>query len=170
MPAWPGWSDRHTLILPLGDAPPDAPLDLDGRRFEPKDELHVTLVGTALGRELHEALGKRLEAATRPAFEALDWSHRRSGTGVLIEKIGLRDDGRRGTVASIIQLVELPAMAHFHRWLGSLLGRQLPVPPPHVTLYTHGRAAEIGIATVNSLKSWRRVALSLRASGARPDP
>ena len=34
------------------DAPPGAPLDVDGRRFEPKDELHVTLVGPKLGAEL----------------------------------------------------------------------------------------------------------------------
>jgi hypothetical protein len=163
MTAWPGWSARDTLILPLDDAPPRAVIEIDGRCFEPKHELHVTLVGSALGRELRTVLGDRLDAATRPAFEALDWSPARTGRGALIEKPGRRDDGERGTVASIIELIDLPAMAHFHRWLGELLGRQLPVPPPHVTLYTHACAKGIGIATPAALRAWRRSALAVDA-------
>lgn len=156
MHAWPGWSERHTLVLAMHEAPPRAAVELDGRRFLPKDELHVTLVGGALGRELQAALGDRRDAATRPAFEALDWTPRRTGEGAWIEKPGLRDDGRRGKVASIIEFVELPAMAHFHRWLGLLLGRQLPVPPPHLTLYTCGCAKGIGIPTHAALRAWQR--------------
>lgn len=163
MTAWPGWSPRDTLILPLDDAPPQASIDIDGRRFEPKDELHVTLVGTALGRELRAVLGDRLESATRPAFEALDWSPRRTGRGALIEKPGLRDDGTRGPVASIIEFVDLPALAHYHRWLGELLGRQLPAPPAHVTLYTHACAKGIGVPTPAALRAWRRGMLDVGA-------
>lgn len=160
---WPGFSDAHTLVLPLHDAPASAPLDIDGRRFAPKDELHVTLIGSALGRELHATLGDRREAAVRPAFEALDWSPVRTGVGAVIEKRGRRDDGGAGVVASIIEFVDLPALAFFSRWLGGLLGRQLPVPPPHVTLYTHGCAKGIGIPTEAKLRAWRRGGIDLRA-------
>lgn len=162
-PSWPGFSDAHTLILPLDDAPPKAPLGIDGRRFAPKDELHATLVGGALGRELQAALGDRREAALRPAFEALDWSCARTGRGALIEKHGRRDDGTTGAVASIVEFVDLPALAHFHRWLGGLLGRQLPLPPPHVTLYTLGCATGIGIPTPAKLRAWCRGEVDLHA-------
>ncbi|TBR13310.1 MAG: hypothetical protein EPO46_02935 [Lysobacter sp.] len=50
MNAWPGWSPRDSLILPLEDAPPATPVDIDGRRFEAKDQLHVTVVGGCSGR------------------------------------------------------------------------------------------------------------------------
>lgn len=156
MTAWPGWSDDATLVLPLDDAPPAAPLDVGGRRFAPKAELHLTLVGRTLGAELRRVLGDRLDAATRPAFEALDWSPVRTGEHRLIEKPGRSDDGTHGIVASVIELVELPALGFYHRWLGELLGRQLPVPPAHVTLYTHGKAAGIGIPTAQRLRAWSR--------------
>ncbi|WP_133479627.1 hypothetical protein [Cognatilysobacter segetis] len=154
MTTWPGWSDENTLVLPLGDAPPDGALTLDGRAFAPKDELHVTLVGRELGAELRAVLGDRLDAATRPAFEALDWSLARSGRRVLIEKPGRTDDGERAKVASVIELVELPALDFFYRWLGELLGRELAVPPAHVTLYTHRKAQGIGIPSLRSLRAW----------------
>lgn len=156
MAAWPGWSDEDTLVLPLQDAPPTAPVEIDGRLFAPKDELHVTLVGARLGAELHRLLGPRREAATRPAFEALDWSLQRTGRGVLIEKHGRRDDRRDGPIAAVAEFVEVPALAHYYRWLGSLLGRELPVPPAHVTLYTHGRARGIGLPTLRALRALRR--------------
>ena len=156
MTAWPGWSDEYTLVLPLHDAPPAAELSVDGRSYAPKDELHITLVGRELGNELRRALGDRLDAATRPAFEALDWSYARSGERLWIEKQETGDDGRQGTVASVIELVELPALDYFYRWLGELLGRQLPVPPAHITLYTHRKAKGIGIPTRGRLRAWSR--------------
>lgn len=151
MNAWPGWSPRDSLILPLEDAPPATPVDIDGRRFEAKHDLHVTVVGTALGAELRQAFGPRLDAATRPAFEALDWQVERGGPRMLVEK-PVRAESGRTTVASIIELVELPAMVHFHRWLGELLGRQLAAPAPHITLYTHGLSKGIGIPSKGTLR------------------
>lgn len=162
--SWPGFSETDTLVLPLQEAPPAGAVDIDGRRFEPKAELHVTLVGGALGRELRATLGERLDAAVRPAFEALDWTYARAGLGALIEMTGRRDDGRRGPVASIIEFIELPAMPHLHRWLGELLGRELPVAPPHVTLYTHACAKGIGVPTIVKLRAWRRRRLSFLAN------
>ena len=156
MTAWPGWSETHSLVLPIDDAPPTDTRDIDGRRFEPKDELHITLVGRRIGAELHRALGDRLDAATRPAFDALDWSHARTGEQVLIETRGRRDDGSEGVIATIVEHVDLPALPYFHRWLGGLLGRELPVPPAHVTLYTHGKREGIGIATRGQLRAFAR--------------
>ncbi len=44
-------------------------------------------------------------------------------------------------------------MAPLHRELGRLLGRELPVPPPHVTLYTRGAAHGIGVASETALRT-----------------
>jgi hypothetical protein len=55
---------------------------------------------------------------------------------------------------SIIELIDLPAMAHLHRALGRLLGRQLPVPPAHVTLYTAGCAQGIGVSSPARLRAF----------------
>jgi hypothetical protein len=151
MTTWPGWSDDHTLVIPLDDAPPGTPLTLDGRAFAPKHELHLTLVGRALGNELLAVLGDRLDAATRPAFDALDWSFRRSGRRLLIERPG-NGEAR----ASVIEPVELPALDFFYRWLGELLGRELAVPPAHVTLYTHPAGDGIGIPNRRSLRAWSK--------------
>lgn len=159
MTTWPGWSDENTLVLPLDDAPPGDRLSLDGRAFAPKCELHVTLVGRELGDELRRVLGDRLDAATQPAFEALDWSYARTGERRLIEKRETTDDGEPGTVASVIEFVEMPALGFFYRWLGELLGRQVAVPPAHVTLYTHRKAKGIGIPTRARLRAWSRGAV-----------
>ena len=163
MTAWPGWTAEDTLILPLEDTPPTQAVVIDGRRYEPKGELHVTLVGSTLGRELRDTLGSRLDAATRPAFEALDWSVARSGRGAVLAATGALDAGGRGAVGSVVEFVDVPALAHFRRWLGELLGRQLPVPPAHVTLYTAGRARGIGIPTPAALRRMQRARIELAA-------
>lgn len=154
--SWPGFSARGTLVLPLPDAPPAAPVDIEGLRFEPKRELHVTLIGHALGADLRAALRTRCDARVRALFASLDWRHRRLGAFHLIEKHARRDDGRMGRVASVVELIEMPAMAGFHGALGALLGRELPSPPPHVTLYVHGKASGIGVPTPRALRQWGR--------------
>lgn len=165
MTAWPGWTAEHTLVLPLDDAPPTAAIDLNGLRFEPKRELHITLVGQKLGEELHRVLGYRLDVATRAAFEALDWSGARTGSLWRIEHRVRAKDGKPSVRSTIIEDIELPAMAYLHRWLGTLLGRQLAVPPPHVTLYTHGDARGIGLPTETRLRAHLREAIDPAALG-----
>lgn len=165
MTAWPGWTDEHSLVLPLDDAPPTSAADVDGVRFDPKKELHITLVGPELGAELHRVLGSRLEAATRPAFDALDWSGARTGALWRIEHRTHDPHGKAGIRSAIIEDVELPAMAYLHRWLGTLLGRQLPVPPPHVTLYTHGDPRGIGLPTETRLRAHLRESIDPQTLG-----
>ena len=46
-------------------------------------------------------------------------------------------------------------MAAFHQALGQLLGRALPVPPPHVTLYVAGTARGIGLPDPETLARYR---------------
>ena len=142
----PAWTDADTLLLPVPAAswpPPSAPLRLDGIAFLPKRELHVTLVGRALGAALRDA-GLRATAAS--ACAGLDWRFVRLTQWLRLEK---RAGGRRRH--SIIELVDLPAMATLHARLGAMLGRVLPVPPPHVTLYVAGDEQGIGVPDAATL-------------------
>lgn len=142
----PAWTDAGTLLLPVAAAAwprPDMPLQLDGIAFVPKRELHVTVVGRALGAELHEA---GLQAETLAAAATLDWRFERCGQWLRLEA---RAAGRRRH--SIIERIALPALATLYARLGARLGRQLAVPPPHVTLYTSGDDRGIGVPDAASL-------------------
>ncbi len=134
--------------------PPADGVGLDGVAFDPKPELHVTLVGGGLGDELHAVLGERyLAAASRAGFEQLDWSFVRGGRWLMLCKRA-RVDGEWKEFRSVIERVEMPAMARFHFALGQLLGRELALPPPHMTLFTAGRAKGIGVANGRQLRSY----------------
>jgi len=145
---WPGWSAANTLVLPIDPrdwSPPGAPIELDGVAFAPKRELHVTVIGKALGAEVRENIDAD---ALHRVWESQPWRLRRSSWRIRLRKPD-------ADVESIIEPVALPAMARLHAWLGAALGRSLPVPPPHVTLYVRGDAAGIGVPDTATLASLR---------------
>jgi hypothetical protein len=139
-------------VDPARWAPPAAALAIDDAVFAPKLELHVTIVGRALGAEVLAAIGAgRIAApALRAAFAAQRWRLRRSGLC-----LRLRKPAPAQGIESVIEPVALPAMARFHAWLGRALGRGLPVPPPHVTLYVRGDPEGIGVPDAASLARYR---------------
>ncbi|MGH8030483.1 MAG: hypothetical protein ACREO3_11175, partial [Arenimonas sp.] len=144
-----------TLVLPVDPAhwpPPTTPIELDAAPFVPKHELHVTLVGRALGAEVLDAIaaGRIDGRELREAFVAQRWRMRRSGW-----HLRLRRPAPDDAIESVIELVALPAMARFHAWLGSALGRSLPVPPPHVTVHVRGDPDGIGVADAAALAQLR---------------
>lgn len=171
---WPGWTAERTLVLAIPPevwAPPLAPIDLDGREFLPKPELHLTVIGRTLGRQVHESLGERFrDSAVRAAFEAHKWRITRTGECVrLAKQVRSNASGELHEVGSIVELVKLPAMSNFYKDLGDLLGRKLPVPPPHVTLYTYDSDDGIGVPTRAKLRAWtRRSVLAEELAAAEP--
>lgn len=149
--------ERLLLRIPAAAwPPPAAPVRLrEGIELAPKSELHITLVGSQLGTVLRRTLGDAfLDEALRAAIAQLDWRLERSGRWLLLRK---RDHGGAGGGMrlrhSLIEPVGLPAMAPLHRALGRLLGRQLPVPPPHVTLHVAGDARGIGLPAPSMLRA-----------------
>lgn len=157
-------SAPHTLVLPIDPdwwAPPPHGIEVDGVDYAPKTELHVTLIGSRLGRELHTTLAPVfLRDQLRMAMEDQDWRIKRTGRFVQLahtRHLGL--ESNPGTRESIIELIELPAMALLHQALGRLLGRQTPVPPPHVTLYTANGPQGIGLSSPSQLRARRVRAL-----------
>lgn len=148
---------EHSTILPIAAAdwpPATAPLMVDGIELIPKPELHVTLIGSALGRELQATFAQPfLDAALASARDAQDWRFTRTGIRLLLRRP--YGTGETRVIAhSLVERIELPAMARIHHALGRLLGRQLPVPPPHVTLYTAGRAQGIGVSSPARLRAF----------------
>ena len=146
-----------SLVLPIAPdswAPPRHSVEIDGVAFTPKPELHITVIGNRLGRELREAFAAPwLRAAVSAAFDRQDWRFTRNRRHWLLRKPFV-EDRRRRVAHSIIERIELPAMAPFHRDLGRLLGRQLPAPPPHVTLYVAGRTQGIGVSSAARLRAF----------------
>ena len=156
--AWPGFTPKGTVILPVpGNRWPARrkPLALHGCRFRPKRELHVTLVGKALGARLKAAMnaGALTEEDLASAFALQTWRCVRNGRCVRLRKAAAPGT-TEAAIESVIERIALPAMAGFHDALGRLLRESLPVPPAHVTLYTHGDDEGIGVpdeATLDAL-------------------
>lgn len=117
---------------------------LDDIPFAPKRELHVTIVGKALGARLVAR-----EAEVAALFEPLDWRFARTH-----RLVHLRRDVDGTTEQALVERIEQPAMAAFHHALSRLLGDALPVPPPHVTLYVSGTNDGIGLPDEQALARW----------------
>lgn len=145
-----------SLTLPLSPAhwpPPVAPVVIDGITLQPKTELHVTLVGSRLGEELLRTVpSERLHATVARVLDAHGATPRRTGRLQLLRR-AVDEGGQRGIAHSVIEHIHLPAMAPLQAELGRLLGRQLPVPPPHVTLYTAGDRRGIGVSSPRRLRA-----------------
>lgn len=155
---WPGWTPQKTLVLPIPAdkwPPPTSAVVIDGLTFEPKSELHVTLIGRGIGQSLHgEPGGRRAHRLqdVREAFADFDWEFAHTGLFLRLEKRELPGHGRGRAIGSIIERIEMPALAAFYDVLAHLLERGLSIPPPHVTLYTTGRARGIGIPDAATLQ------------------
>jgi hypothetical protein len=159
---WPGLAPTGALILPIPVqvwAPPASPVQLDGVRFAPKSELHVTLLGRDKLRRLYGESRLRRHAvrgALREAFQDSDWSFARNGPCLRMQK--LRKGGAR--IGSIIELVDLPGLAAFVERVRAKTGVDVPPGPAHVTLYTSGDPRGIGVPDEAALRE-----LTLREVG-----
>jgi hypothetical protein len=168
-PATPCWTPARTLLLPIAATawpPLAAELALDGVAFVRKRELHATIAGNALGARLCDAMAASSEvrATVERTLAGLDWRWQRNRDWRLLE---MREGGswRR----SVIELIALPAMAGFHHAMARLLGATLPVPPPHVTLYTSGGARGIGLPDAAALARLQLRTVDASELGLQPD-
>jgi hypothetical protein len=153
-PPWPGFTARGSLLLPLPAAAElaKAPLlELGELSLARKSEFHVTLLDRALGARVHAPKPGGAPAQNLAAlFAGLDWGWRLgSGRWLLLE-------ARPGGINhSVVQLLEMPALAAFRAGVGELLGERLPEAPAHVTLYVAGDPIGIGIASTADFERLR---------------
>lgn len=145
-PAWPGFSARGSLLLPLpstGFRGLEPRLRVDALELRRKPEFHVTLLEHALSARLHEPMPGGATAERLPAlFATLDWRWRRTGARWLLMEAKPEGDSH-----AVIELLEMPALNVFRREVGQLLREPVPPAPAHVTLYLQGTEVGIGLAS-----------------------
>ena len=144
---WPGFNDNDTVLIDMSYEPFHLPVNtfyINGQRFVRKDELHVTLIGSRLGRQIQDSFLQKpaKEENIKTIFEAIDWSYTRSGPVHQLAR--MRGAVRQG---SIIMLIDMPGMKQFYDTLikQGYIDKDTPLPPAHVTLYTYNNPHGIGV-------------------------
>lgn len=154
-PAWPGFSARGSLLLPLPAAhfaglAPELRLD-DGLVLTRKNEFHVTLLDRALCERVHDPAAEGAPAqAIAGLFAGYDWAWQSRA-----ERWLLLDADEEPPAHSVIELIEMPALAQFRAAVGVLLGLPLPATPAHVTLYVAGQPIGIGLRDFDEFERLR---------------
>ncbi len=118
----------------------DRPVRWDNRIFQPKIELHITIISQDAEKVLRAtAENAEMLARVQNLVSHTDWRfHKLSDFYHIVETPG---------VETLIQMVALPALPAFFEELSSLLGEHFHLPPTHVTLYTLGTEKGIGLPT-----------------------
>ena len=138
----------------------DASLAFRGKVFDPKDELHITILGKAPGRLVREAIERDppVEGRIRQAIENANWAFRFQDKmyHVCKEKKVRHAQGDLNTLhaESIIVMVEVVGLQGFYDRLGRITGVDLEPPPAHVTLYTYGDPLGIGLYSREDLQEF----------------
>ena len=141
--AWPGRSERGSVVLPLpwSFAPPLAELlDLPEVLLARKDELHLTLLSRD---EAERAARTTSESEWRGFFARHDWTLRLTDRWTLLHDV---EDGHR--VWSVVAAVECPALNAFRADVGYAAATVLEETLPHVTLWVAGNTKGIGLCSL----------------------
>jgi len=148
--SWPGFNDKGVVIIELAA---DSftlgknSIELLGQSFTPKKEFHVTLIGSKLGFILQQKIqqDQTINMLLIKTSEKIDWSYAQSGSVYILSRLKKNDIQQ-----SIIVSINMPGVTEFYDQLKSfgLIDLATPVPPPHVTLYTHH--CPLGIAVPNA--------------------
>lgn len=153
---WPGINAKDTVVINLGLETFDlaeAPVLIDNIYFTPKQELHVTLLGEKVASILKNKIRQDPETnvVLEHVFEDIDWSFKRSGPIHILS----RRNKERTVQKTVILLIDMPGMTSFYEQLKSLglIADKSPVPPAHVTLYTHHCPLGIGVPSKEILNS-----------------
>lgn len=149
-----GFTEIGTLLIPLNKEDfelSDEKVEFLGLVFEPKEEVHITVIGRDLGQILEEAARSDpvIESQIKQAIKKTDWSYKKRHKMYHVSKDKKVVDSQRDIevvhTESIILMVEVVGIEHFYEKLGRIVGMELEVPPTHVTLYTYGDSFGIGL-------------------------
>ena len=143
-----------SLLLPLtkdGVGLSGGAIVYHGKVFEPKEEVHITVIGSELGRKIIEMSSANHEIKERilKAIAEADWSYSVQGKmHHVVKDKELPSPPAANKILhaeSIIRMASVPGIQQFYEQLGAIVGIQLEVPPVHVTLYTYGDPRGIGL-------------------------
>jgi hypothetical protein len=170
--SWPGFNEMGSMITPLEWSDfifPVRRVCIEEEWFEPKEELHVTVISKQAGRILGEKMSQDpvMAARVRREFEAIDWGFEPVGPVHIISRLKQKPGKGSATLChekTIILRLNMPGMAVFYEILKSLnlISGDTSIPPPHVTLYTLNCPVGIGLANNKMLDDLTCRILSVR--------
>lgn len=139
-----GWTRQRGLVMPVAEhalrAALPAEITVDGLMLTRKHEFHLTLLDRS---EATRAAATISDQQLLGLISGLAWEAQALGLPWLI-----RDERRGGGWRhSVVQLVDLPALARFRSAIASACAHPLPAMPAHVTLYVAGDPAGIGLGS-----------------------
>ena len=157
---WPGLGPLNTLVISVdrhefGIGP--EPVKHAGKLFLPKQEAHITVFGSTLGNRLSQQFDhdRGIERKVRRAFEDIDWRYEKTND---LRHLVRQQTNDSDVEESIIMLIRMGGMTLFYKRLMALglIPADHPVPPAHVTLYTHHCDPGIGVHSDEELTELSR--------------
>ena len=155
---WPGLTSCNTLIIRVDKSDfgiESKPIEYSGRTFIPKQEAHISVLGSDLGTHLQQQFTNNpfAEQQVKQAFENTEWSYIITHDLRHLVRENSELTGIDKTEESIIMLLEMSGMAEFYSKLKTLglIDKDQPVPPPHITLYTRNCDPGIGVHSESEL-------------------
>ena len=121
------------------------------QEFSPKKELHITIIGSELGKQIKEKISSNsaLEDLILECISETDWSYELSNDLYLLakEKELTTNKTEKKTIhtESIIQMVNVPALESFYKKMAAITEIEIRPRPAHITLYTLGDPQGIGV-------------------------
>ena len=152
---------KMTLLLGLSGQSVDSSTaqKLNANGFQPKEELHVTVLSFKNGNKVAKAL-KALPQDERQAridtinvaAQVTEWSISPTGEMYGIEK---QYDGEDEPRRSLVELVDCPQITAFYDTVASVVPAvELEIPPAHVTLGTQGNPQGIALNSQEELSQF----------------
>ena len=150
-----GFTKIGTLIIPLSKEEfglLDEKVEFRGKVFDPKDEVHITVMGRALSGKMAKAIqaNPMLESQIEQAIKEMNRSYEKLDRMYHVAKdIEPDEEGGARVVhaESIIVMVKAPGIERFYERLRQIIDDDLEVPPLHVTLYTYKHSFGIGLSS-----------------------
>ncbi|MFA6272683.1 MAG: hypothetical protein WC693_06370 [Patescibacteria group bacterium] len=163
-----GFTKSRTLLIPLRKEDfglSEEKIRFRGKIFDPKKELHITVVGRKLGQALEKAIEANpglnitlMHTVEEATWHKQDWTYKKKDEMYHVskdrEEVNPQGEVKVIHAESIILMVEAPGVDKFYKELSGLLGKYLEVPPVHVTLYTHGDTVGIGLSNQASFEEF----------------
>ena len=162
---WPGINESSTVLIELAADSfclAKNEIKVFGETFTPKEELHVTLIGSKLGLIFQHKIkqNKAINTLLKNIFEDINWSFKQTGPVHILSR-------NKGKVIqkSIIMQLDMSGLTTFYDQLKAhgLIDLETPVPPPHVTMYTQNCPSGIGVPSDDALNILSSKTLSLNS-------
>lgn len=142
----------------------DKPVRYQGKVFQPKSELHITIVSQDAAERVRQYLESHPDDAHefQDLISSTNWSYLKKQEFYYVEE----EPG----VETLIQMVEVPSLNAFFSSLSSIVGKGFILPPTHVTLYTRGTEKGIGLPNQETFQERAKAAVQPGEIRAEDDP